>query len=713
MPAGSTHHMVRKPDFLVSTDPWFRPVDVELGPDGALYVADWYNAIIAHVEVRLDHPLRDKQRGRIWRIVYRGTPEERANPARAAEIDAQFAGPGAVDWSVLGYQELLCHLGDRQVWKRRMAANQIMARFSGSEAKPLEALLKNHAAPTLARAEAFWLLDRRGLMDTDAMVRRFADPEPLIRSTALLAMADRGKDSGVPTEAVLPLLQDADATVRRDAVTLLRILDRVETLAQVHAAWPKEVGGDTLLDYSFAVTLRDLLKKPTMLERLGELAPAMLEDARIIRLACAIDQPEAAARLDAWLAAGFVPEDQRSAVLRSIMQYGDAALITARFLDPAALSGMSPEALRRAAQLLLENEARLAKRKLDFGPMLLACAERLAASSNPADLAVVFEISSRPAALLPQHAALAQTVLGDRSQEPGVRRWACTYLLRLDPEAHLPLALKIIRDPAERAELRRQCAEQAGKVAKTLPRFHALLEALAQAPYEVRLGAFFQMATNTPNVTLLLDAVERGEVSPVYLNNELTKMQIHWALKDTAINERVRALTARAPSQELETDRVVSAARAAYPTHAADIARGQALFEQNCLICHRMGGVGGNRAPNLDGAGQRGLDRLLQDILTPSRDIDPKYRNSIIALRDGRYERGLILSEGPKSLRVFNMDNEEIDLPREEVVSAEPVWSSPMPSNFSTLFQQEELLDLVAFLLKPPANLKLTAPEAP
>ena len=69
---GTTPKANELPDLLTSEDEWFRPVDLQLGPDSALYIADFYNRIIGHYEVPLDHPGRDRKMGRIWRVVKEG-----------------------------------------------------------------------------------------------------------------------------------------------------------------------------------------------------------------------------------------------------------------------------------------------------------------------------------------------------------------------------------------------------------------------------------------------------------------------------------------------------------------------------------------------------------------------------------------------------------------------------------------------------------------
>src|ERR1041385_7869551 len=121
-------------DFIKSEDPWFRPVNIKLGPDGALYVADFYNAIIGHYEVPLDHPKRDKQRGRIWRITYKGKKNEK------------------VDLTKLGAEELIKKFDTDNLPTRMLALDQITDRI-GSEA--IDVLKKKENS-----VHAMWALHR-------------------------------------------------------------------------------------------------------------------------------------------------------------------------------------------------------------------------------------------------------------------------------------------------------------------------------------------------------------------------------------------------------------------------------------------------------------------------------------------------------------------------------------------------------------------------
>ncbi|MDB4400817.1 hypothetical protein N9Z85_04805, partial [Akkermansiaceae bacterium] len=83
---GSTPVAIEQRDLVTSDDLWFRPVDMCMGHDGALYVADFYNKIIGHYEVPLTHPGRDRERGRLWKITKKGNPSPHPATPRAEPL---------------------------------------------------------------------------------------------------------------------------------------------------------------------------------------------------------------------------------------------------------------------------------------------------------------------------------------------------------------------------------------------------------------------------------------------------------------------------------------------------------------------------------------------------------------------------------------------------------------------------------------------------
>src|SRR3954464_8306207 len=111
---GASSKGKEQPDFMTTTDPWFRPMDLQWGPDGALYVADFYNRIIGHYEVPLTHPGRDRERGRVWRIIYTGKDGKTRPQAPRA------------DWSAASVEDLVTDLGHPNLTVRLKATNQLV-----------------------------------------------------------------------------------------------------------------------------------------------------------------------------------------------------------------------------------------------------------------------------------------------------------------------------------------------------------------------------------------------------------------------------------------------------------------------------------------------------------------------------------------------------------------------------------------------------------
>src|SRR6185437_6207642 len=95
----------------------------------------------------------------------------------------------------------------------------------------------------------------------------------------------------------------------------------------------------------------------------------------------------------------------------------------------------------------------------------------------------------------------------------------------------------------------------------------------------------------------------------------------------------------------------------------ADAELGKAAFQKTCAACHRIRGEGGKVGPDLDGVGLRGVDRLLGDMLEPSRSVDQAFRSTVLQTVDGRTISGLPLSNEGALLVPADALGKEIRLP--------------------------------------------------
>lgn len=852
---GSSPRAVEQPDFLISDDPWFRPVDIKLGPDGALYVADFYNKIIGHYEVRLDHPGRDRTRGRIWRIVYRGT-DGAAAPLKPLP-----------DLRSAPSERLVDAMGDANLTVRMLALNELAARYPslpGPGALPGSSQENN---PKWV-VQHLWLLFRTGSPILDgATARASLDENPLVRTHAMRVLAEAPSDQWTPRrrELVLRGLLDKDAMVRRAAADALAQHPAAENVRPLLNARQQVAAEDTHLLHAVRIALRNQLQPDGNLARLAVKKWTDADQKAIADVALGVTSADVAAFLvdhveryvdgsgDRELAARYLRHAAR--FLPAARADALAALVTGRFGDDidfqlalyksvqegmAQRAGWTPtERMKQwgaaLAERLLESakpdadtwmrfpvpaapgagandrrpgpspwfiQPRLtadgranhvfwsslppggeqltgvirsqpfeAPRQLSFyiaghngppgesGPgknfvrLLDAKTGEVLAQARPprddlarkvtwelskvAGRAVVFEatdgfaadgyawlafgrfdpqvvklpaigpdiIRQRQQAAAEIAGALRLTALEGRLAEllaggavdAQARAAAARALSAISPDRHVKRLGAIAADPQVLPALRDAVSQALGELNTAAGRSE-LVAALAVAPKQLQVSLALALARTSPGAEALLKAVEEGKASPRLLL-ELPVRERLSAARPAELDRRIEQLTRGLPALSDELQRVIDQRRAAYDPATASAERGRKLFTTQCAVCHRVNNEGATVGPQLDGLGKRGVERIVEDVLDPNRNVDAAFRQTILQLQDGDSLAGLVRREEGELVVLADSTGKEFSVPKSKIKRRAPSALSPMPSNFHETMSQQDFNDLLAFLL--------------
>ena len=684
---GSTYRMIEQPDFLTSDDPWFRPVDIKLGPDGALYIADFYNKIIGHYEVPLNHPGRDKERGRIWRVVYRG-PDGKGKPKPMADL------------TKAGILDLVDALADPNLTVRMRATDQLVQRDKDAVAELVGKVMQPRSN-SWQRLHGMWVLERIGRLPEATLVACAQDGDHAVRVHAMRVLAERKELNDTTHRLAVQGLQDSDAFVQRAAADALGRHpnpDNVRPLIDLRAKAPPT---DVQLVHGLRLALRDQLRPAENWKAVTAFKDA---DAKAIVDVCpGLPMPESAAFLINHLSK---VADSQDVVQRSVHH-------AARYATPEEsvklvtwLRGRNPDDLRQQVGLLQEFLQGTQERGGQPSDEARAWAEQAVGKLLAAKENDLLQRGAELASAL--HLEKVQTqVLGlaHRKDLPDpVRRAALSALVNLNVKDLAAILGKIVADAGEPITVREGAALVLGGVNEA-PAGEALVQVLPTAPARLQSVIAVALAGNKAGAERLFKAVAEGKASARLLLDKAVEARLTQSLLPD-LKERVAKLTEGMPATDPKIAELLGKRRSGFAMAKADPKLGAEVFAKNCSACHQVGGKGGKVGPQLDGAGNRGVDRLLEDVLDPNAIVDQAFRASILSLKNGQVVTGLVLREEGEVLVVADGQGKEQRVTKGDVDERVVSQLSPMPTNLGEQISESDFYHLIAFLLtqRPPAE---------
>ncbi|MCE9531975.1 MAG: HEAT repeat domain-containing protein [Planctomycetes bacterium] len=667
---GSTYASQEKAELIKSNHPAFRPIDIKMGPDGAIYIADWYNPIIQHGEIDFRDPRRDHTHGRIWRVTAKGRPL-----VKKPEFD------------VNNVESLLNHLTSPEDWTRQQARRLLKECGAKAVLPVLDGWVKkldpakSEYEPLLL--EALWTYQALNEVKPELLATALRASKPEIRAAATRMLADWYESIPSALELATERVRDDHPRVRLEAVRTLARFRTARAAEVAMTALDKPV--DRVIDYALWLTAKDLESAWMASFKEGKLD--FNGNARHLSFALeSVGSAAATGPILKLIESKKLAPDREHALWMLLAKIGgheELALVLQqvdfKFKTPeqrGLLLAAVEDAVRQRKILPPRNVKDLFKTlSPDDVPLVrlmgLWKIERHRASLQQFAGNAKLPIESRVAAF----EALA--VLGgpesrelfdvlSESKEESTSRLAIAALATLNLDAGAKRAIDFLK---------------------------------GAQPNDDNLGLFMAFLNRKGGAASLTKALAGNKLPPDIAKLGLRALRSSVQDAPALVEALNKAGDLAAQKRELtkpELDLLV-----AEVAKSGDAARGEALYRRadlQCMKCHAIGGSGGQVGPDLVSIGASApVDYLIESLLVPAKAVKEGYHALRIETADGKVHSGIKIRETKTEMVLRTVEDREITITVKDIEDKRETRSL-MPDGLVDTLTRAELVDMVKFM---------------
>lgn len=658
---GASFHGVETEPILSSSDPNFRPSDLRIGPDGALYFIDWHNPIIGHMQHNLRDPSRDREHGRIYRVTYEGRPL--LKPAKIA------GEPIAKLLDVLKEPE------DRVRYRARIelggrASEEVLAEVKKwiGRLDPKDPEHEHHMM------EALWVHQYHNVVSEELLRRMLRSSDFRARAAATKVLCYWRDRLQGPIELLRVQVNDSHPRVRLEAVRALSFFHEEAALSAAleSLAHPD----DEYLHFTFNETLNTL-------ER---------------RLGGKLDRKNIAASLVNLLDKGKVPPERQAALIDTICRHGGEKELTVIWKQALRPGGYSYELRKRVLEGLAE--AALTRRALptvEPATVQRLLRDEVGSGTTPEALSLPDTIRLASAWKLKEAAGEMRQIAESARATERARFAAIDGLAVLGDAESRKMLHDLTTSPLQAVRFR---------AAAALARLDldagasAAAAALATAKEADDLGGLVEEFLNRKQGPERLAAALQKEKVSADTAKRILRAMFLAGRNDPPLAEAVSKIAgldaAAKPPTAAELRDIVAQVQAKGDPH-----RGERIFRRadlGCIQCHAISKAGGKIGPDLGPiGGSSPLDYIVASILDPNVAIKEEYLTKVITTGAGKVLTGIVVERNKNQVVLKDAKGMLIKVPTSDI-DEEATGKTLMPDGITRLLTRAEQLDLIRFV---------------